>query len=158
VLRSASRSTVRLGASLGLALACLFAADARAQAPAVRPAAAPAPADESVYLVYFWRARPGKQAEYARYIREVAEPIDEAARQLGAFEEVKTYTPFLASGAPSGDWTHMRVFRLKNFAAVDSFSVRLDAATKRLYPDERSRPTSAEMRDLVRQEIWRGFR
>ncbi len=115
-----------------------------------------------VYLVYFWRARPGKAAEYSAYIRDVAEPIDEDARRAGVFEEVHTYTPFLATGAPGGDWTHMRVFRLKDFAALDRFSAGMDAATARLHPAEAERRAnaarSAELRDLARQEIWRDFR
>lgn len=44
----------------------------------------------AVYLVYYWRARPGKAAEYAAYIRNVAEPIDEEARKAGVFEELRT--------------------------------------------------------------------
>ncbi len=115
-----------------------------------------------VYLVYFWRARPGKAAEYSAYIRDVAEPIDENARRAGVFEEVHTYTPFLASGAPGADWTHMRVFRLKDFAALDRFSAGMDAATARVHPSEAERRAnsarSAELRDLARQEIWRDFR
>ncbi|HET9984504.1 MAG TPA: hypothetical protein VFQ38_12980 [Longimicrobiales bacterium] len=131
---------------------------------ALREAARPASPDESpVYVAYFWRARPGRGADYSRYIHEVAEPIDEEARRMGAFEEVHTYTPYLTTGAPGTDWTHMRVFRLKNFAALDSFSARIDAATAKIYPDPEKRRAatsgrSADMRDLVRQEIWRDFR
>jgi len=113
--------------------------------------------DAPVYVVYYWRARPGHEAEYSAYIRDYAEPIDEEARRAGVFEEVHTYTPFLRTGASGADWTHMRVFKLKNFAALDGFSAGLDAATSRLYPDRSQRPSSAEMRDLVRQEIWRDF-
>ena len=46
-----------------------------------------------VYLVFYWRARPGKAAEYSDYIRTVAEPIDEDARKAGVFEEIHTYAP-----------------------------------------------------------------
>ncbi len=130
------------------------------------PAASPSPvpaeavsqtADRPVYVVYYWRARPGREAEYSAYVRDYAEPIDEEARRAGVFEEVHTYTPFLRTGAPGADWTHMRVFKLKSFAALDGFSAGLDAATARAFPDPARRPSSAEMRDLVRQEIWRDF-
>ena len=114
-------------------------------------------ADAPVYVVYFWRARPGKVAEYSAYIRNIAEPIDEDARNAGVFEEVHTYTPAFTTGAPGADWTHMRVFKLKNFAALDTFSAGMDAATRRMYPDDKTRPKSDDMRDLVRQEIWRDF-
>jgi hypothetical protein len=115
-------------------------------------------ADAPVYVVYYWRARPGREAEYSAYVRDYAEPIDEEARRAGVFEEVHTYTPFLRTGAPAADWTHMRVFKLKNFAALDEFSSGLTAATDRVFPDPSQRPSSAELRDLVRQEIWRDFR
>lgn len=118
-------------------------------------------ADSSIYVVYFWRARPGKTAEYADYIRTVATPIDEEARRAGVFEELTTYTPAIMTGAPGADWTHMRVFRLKNFAALDGFSTGLDEAGKRVFPDPQVRQQhaalAAGLRDLVRQEIWRRF-
>ena len=124
----------------------------------VDPATAePQSADRPVYVVYYWRARPGREAEYSAYVRDYAEPIDEEARKAGVFEEVHTYTPFLRTGAEGADWTHMRVFKLKNFAALDGFSAGLNAATARIHPDPSQRPSSAEMRDLVRQEIWRDF-
>jgi len=119
--------------------------------------AVPQSADQPVYVVYYWRARPGREAEYSAYVRDYAEPIDEEARKAGVFEEVHTYTPFLRTGAEGADWTHMRVFKLKNFAALDGFSAGLNAATDRVYPDRTLRPSSAGMRDLVRQEIWRDF-
>jgi hypothetical protein len=117
--------------------------------------------DNSIYVVYYWRARPGKAADYANYIRTIAEPIDEEARKAGVFEELTTYTPAIVTGAPGADWTHMRVFRLKNFAALDGFSRGLDEAGKRVFPSEQHRRENTlravEMRDLVRQEIWRKF-
>jgi hypothetical protein len=129
------------------------------EAQPVQPAAKEPPA---VYLAYYWRARPGKLTEYGDYIRRIAEPIDEEARRSGVFEQVWTFTPALVTGAAGSDWTHLRVFKLKNFASWDTFSAGLDAAAARLYPDpdERRRTLSAsgELRDLVRQEIWREFR
>ena len=118
----------------------------------------PATPGEPIYVVYYWRAKPGRTAEYNEYIRKVAEPIDEEARKAGVFEEVATRTQFFATGAPGADWTHMRVFKLKNFAALDGFSAGLDAATRLLHPDDRTRPRSDDLRDLVRQEVWRGFK
>lgn len=117
---------------------------------------------ETIYLVYYWRARPGKLAQYSEYIRTVAEPIDEEGRKAGVFEEVHTYVPALTTGAPGADWTHMRVFKLKSFASWDTFGAGLDEAARRLYPDEKRRQevmgVSSELRDLVRQEIWRELR
>lgn len=116
----------------------------------------------AVYLVYYWRAKPGKMAEYSDYITRVAEPIDEEARKAGVFEWVRTYTQAIQTGAPGSDWTHMRIFRLENFASWDDFSAGLDAATVRAFPDEDERRAlrapGPGLRDLVRQEIWRDLR
>ena len=117
--------------------------------------------DNPVYLVYYWRARPGKAPAYSEYIRKVAEPIDEEGRKAGVFEEVHTYTQQIVTGAPGSDWTHVRIFKLKSFASWDRFSAGLDEAAKRAFPDEEERKRlqapAAELRELVRQEIWRAF-
>jgi hypothetical protein len=109
----------------------------------------------AVFVAYFWRARPGQADAYSAYIRTVAEPIDEDARRAGAFEEVRTVTP--AAGSRT-DWTHLRIFRLKNAAAADALAAALDAATSRVVPDEATRTAnsnrSAGMRDFVRREVW----
>ncbi|HSW28051.1 MAG TPA: hypothetical protein VLH75_01040 [Longimicrobiales bacterium] len=118
----------------------------------------PQAAPEPIYVVYYWKARAGQESQYAAYVRDVAEKIDAEARKAGVFEEVHTYTPALRTGAEGADWTHMRVFKLSSWAALDSFSPGLDAATRRLYPNPADQPSSAGMRDLVRQEIWREFR
>jgi len=71
----------------------------------------PSAADTPVFVAYYWRAKPGKAAEYEDYIKNTAEAIDESARRAGVFEEVRTVTP--AAGTVT-DWTHLRIFRLKN--------------------------------------------
>jgi hypothetical protein len=117
--------------------------------------------ENPVYLVYYWRARPGKFAAYSEYIKKVAEPIDEEGRKAGVFEEVRTFTQQIVTGAPGADWTHVRIFKLKSFASWDAFSLGLDEAAKRAFPDEEERrrlqAPAPELRDLVRQEIWRAF-
>jgi hypothetical protein len=60
--------------------------------------------------VYYWRARPGKLAEYNRYVREVAEPIDHEAQRRGAFISVTT----LVTSDSTTPWTHMRIFLLRD--------------------------------------------
>jgi hypothetical protein len=74
----------------------------------------PSPADAPVFVAYYWRARPGKVDEYSDYIKHTAEAIDEDARRAGVFEEVRTVTPAPGTAV---DWTHLRIFRLKNAAA-----------------------------------------
>jgi hypothetical protein len=99
--------------------------------------------------VYYWRAKPGKFDEYTKYIRDVAEPIDEEARRRGAFLSVTTYMTRDTSSA----WTHMRVFILRDSAQLRALSGALDSAGIRLEPDSvkrRQRGTySATLRDRV---------
>ena len=119
----------------------------------------PAAADTPVFVAYYWRAKPGKAAEYEDYIKNTAEAIDESARRAGVFEEVRTVTP--APGTVT-DWTHLRIFRLKNAAAEQALGAGLDAATLRVVPDEAKRKANSErsagLRDLVRREVWTQLR
>jgi hypothetical protein len=119
----------------------------------------PASADAPVFVAYYWRAKPGKMEEYSAYIKNTAEAIDEEARRAGAFEEVRTVTP---SPGTTTDWTHLRIFRLKNAAAEAALAAGLDAATLRVVPDEARRKAnsdrSAGLRDLVRREVWTQLR
>ena len=119
----------------------------------------PASADTAVFVAYYWRAKPGKAAEYEDYIKNTAEAIDESARRAGVFEEVRTVTP--APGTAT-DWTHLRIFRLKNAAAEQALAAGLDAATLRVVPDEAKRQANSErsagLRDLVRREVWTQLR
>ena len=119
----------------------------------------PAAADTPVFVAYYWRARPGKVDEYNNYIKNTAEAIDENARRAGVFEEVRTVTP--APGTTT-DWTHLRIFRLKNAAAEQALGAGLDAATLRTVPDEATRKANSErsagLRDLVRREVWTQLR
>ena len=138
----------RIRILLPLLLALLCAADLRAQS-----------ADAPVYVAYFWRAKLGMTAAYEEYIKTIAEKIDEDARKAGVFEEVVTVTPSqMGTSAVIADWTHLRIFKLKNRAAAAALSKGLDAATERIVPDEaqrkRNSERSATLRDFVRQEIW----
>ena len=114
------------------------------------------------YVAYYWRVRPGRLNDYNDYIKGTAEKIDEDARKAGAFIEVRTV---LATTPPDGtapDWTHLRIFTLKDLAAVEQLSAALDAATVRVVPDQAQRKAnsarSAEMRDFVRREVWTTLR
>jgi hypothetical protein len=113
----------------------------------------------AVFVAYYWRAKPGQLEAYGAYIRTTAEPIDEDARRHGVFEEVRTVTP--APGT-TPDWTHLRIFRLKDTAAADALAAGLDAATARVVPDEATRKANADrsagLRDFVRREVWTELR
>ncbi len=119
----------------------------------------PRPAAGAVFVAYYWRARPNQLDAYSEYIKTVAEPIDEDARRAGVFEEVRTVTP--APGTVT-DWTHLRIFRLRDAAQAEMLGAGLDAATLRVVPDEAQRKANSErsagLRDLVRREVWTELR
>ena len=120
-------------------------------------------ADGPVYIAYFWRAKAGQTDAYNDYIKGTAEKIDEDARKAGVFEEVVTVTPSqMGTSATIVDWTHLRIFTLKNRAAAEALGKGLDEATVRVVPDEaqrkRNSERSATLRDFVRQEIWTALR
>jgi len=119
-------------------------------------------AEPAAFVAYYWRARPGRVQEYNAYITNVAVPIDDDARRAGVFEEVRTVMPTPGPDGALPDWTHLRIFRLKNRAAVDKLGAGLDAATARVVPDEAQRKAnsarSAELRDLLRREVWTELR
>jgi hypothetical protein len=113
-----------------------------------RPTAvtAPAHAPGALAQVVYWKARPGKFDEYARYIREVAEPIDEEARKRGAFVSITTYE----TRDPGSAWTHMRVFVLRDSAQLAALRGALDAAGMRLEPDSVKRRQRSEYAATLR--------
>ena len=121
--------------------------------------AQPSSSDAPAFVAFYWRAKPGKLDAYNEYIRSVAVPIDEDARKHGVFEELRTVTP--APGT-TADWTHLRIFRVKNLAAVDTFQAGMDAATARVVSDEAQRKANSErsagLRDAVRREVWTEMR
>lgn len=125
-------------------------------------AAGAARADVPAFVAYYWKARPGHVEEYNEYIRKVAEPIDEDARRAGVFEEVRTVTPVASPDGQTPEWTHLRIFRLRNMEAVAQLGAGLDAATARVVPDAEQRKANAtraaELRDLIRREVWTELR
>ena len=130
-----------------------------ALAPTALAEAQPPSSGGAVFVAYYWRAKPGQVEAYNDYIRKIAEPIDEDARRAGVFEEVRTV---MAALGAAQDWTHLRIFRLKNMAAADALSAGLDAATARVVPNEATRKAnsdrSASLRDFVRREVWTELR
>ena len=137
-------STTRwtLGAACAITLAC-----------AARPNAAATihePGDGATLAqIYFWRARPGMVAEYERYIREVAEPIDLEAQRAGAFIAVTTY----AASDTTLPWTHMRVFHLRDSAQLRGRGAALSAAGVRLEPDSARRRQQSDYSATLRDRV-----
>jgi hypothetical protein len=115
----------------------------------------PSSSEPAAFVAFYWRAKPGRLDAYNEYIRSVAVPIDEDARRHGVFEELRTVVP---TAGTTTDWTHLRIFRVKNLAATETFQAGMDAATARVVPDEAQRKAntdrSAGLRDAVRREVW----
>ena len=145
---------------LALLTATLAAAvtSSAAAGPSETQAGATASASGPVYVAYYWRVRPGRMNDYNDYIKGTAERIDEDARKAGAFIEVRTVLATTPADGAAPDWTHLRIFTLKDMAAVEQLSAALDAATLRVVPDDAQRKAnsarSADMRDFVRREVW----
>ena len=136
-MRSGHSAVVGLAALAALA-ACRakFASEASPSSP---PAA-------SLAQVYYWRAKPGMLAAYDAYIRDVAQHIDEDARQHGAFISVTTYQ----SRDTISPWTHMRVFLLRDSAQLASLGAALNAAGVRAEPDSAKRRARSDYAATLR--------
>jgi len=138
--------------NLAVVLICCGVAGILACAAGARPAATtghgtPGAAESGTLArIYYWRARPGKLAEYDRYIRDVAEPIDREALRAGAFLSVTTYVARDSASA----WTHMRVFVLRDSAQLAGLSGALDAAGRRVEPDSARRRMRGEYSATLR--------
>lgn len=112
----------------------------------VTPDAAPTAPLASLAQVYYWRAKPGMLGAYNAYIRDVAQRIDEDARQHGAFISVTTYQ----SRDTLSPWTHMRVFLLRDSVQLASLGAALNAAGARIEPDSAKRRARADYAATLR--------
>ena len=114
----------------GLAIALVLSTACATAHGGMEPSAR---ASESATLaqIYFWRAKLDRVADYTRYVREVAEPIDREAQRSDAFLSVTTYQ----SADSTVPWTHMRVFLLRDSAQWRGLAAALTAAGTRLEPD-----------------------
>jgi hypothetical protein len=123
--------------------------------PSTTPARADAGsslASGTIARVYFWRAKPGKLAEYNRYVSDVAAPIDEEARRRGAFISVTTYV----ARDSTFPWTHMRVFILRDSAQLAGLSAALATAGAALQPDSVKRRQQSEYSATLRDAVSNG--
>lgn len=130
-------------------LGALGCATSRRGGTGVSPEAASTTSAAALAQIYFWRAKPGKLDEYNRYIREVAEPIDEEARRAGAFISVATYV----ASDTTVPWTHMRMFTLRDSSQLRGLSAALTAAGARLQPDSVKRRQQGEYSATLRDRV-----
>ena len=146
-------SFIRAPATLGIAslvagaLACAHSGASTQPAPSAEAG--------TIARVYYWRAKPGKFAEYTDYIQKLAEPIDHEAQRHGAFISVTTYVGSDTATA----WTHMRVFILRDSAQLAGLSAALDAAGVAVEPDSAKRRAKstygAGLRDAAGSATYR---
>jgi hypothetical protein len=130
----------------------VVAAVACASSPPSSGAAPSATAQGTIARVYYWRAKPGKLAEYTDYITKIAEPIDHEAQRRGAFISVTTF----ASRDTATPWTHMRVFVLRDSAQLAGLSAALDAAGVALEPDSVKRRQRGQYGATLRDPLGSG--
>jgi len=131
--------------TLVFAIACSTSPPSSAAAPS-------ATAHGTIARVYYWRAKPGKLAEYTDYITKIAEPIDHEAQRRGAFLSVTTF----ASRDTATSWTHMRVFILRDSAQLAGLSAALDAAGVALEPDSTKRRQRSQYGATLRDPVGSG--
>jgi len=126
-------------------LTCTACAPARVShepSPTVGPAA-------TLARVYYWRAKPGKLADYNRYVHDVAEPIDMEAQRRGAFVTVTTYV----ARDTLSPWTHMRAFLLRDSTQLAALADALARAAERLEPDSARRRVRGEYAATLRDRV-----
>lgn len=119
------------------------------RSPAPSTDLAPAASGATLARVFYWRAKPGKLAEYNRYVREFAEPIDRDAQRRGAFISVTTYV----ARDTLSPWTHMRVFLLRDSTQLAALADALSRAGERLEPDSTRRRTRGEYAATLRDRV-----
>ena len=139
-----SRCAVAVASVAALALAACHAR--------VAPDVTPSIAEATLAQVYYWRAKPGMLDAYTAYIRDVAQPIDEDARQHGAFIRVTTYQ----SRDTLSPWTHMRIFWLRDSAQLAALGAALNAAGARIEPDSVKRRARSEYAATLRDAAGSG--
>ena len=87
----------------------------------------------SVFVAYYWRAKPGQVDAYNDYIKRTAEPIDENARGAGVFEDRLRITAHLSS-ADDGRllWSQRYDRRLDDVFAIQDEIARTIVDTLRV--------------------------
>ena len=103
----------------------------------------------TIAQIYYWRTKPGKFDEYTRYVRDVAEPIDEEAHRRGAFITLTTYMTQDTASA----WTHMHIFILRDSAQLLGLSAALESARRRLEPDSVKRSQRSQYLATLRDRV-----
>lgn len=103
--------------------------------------------------ILYFKAKPGQYEAYNKYIKEIADPIDENARRAGAFVSLTT----LVNPDPAAAWSHMRLFTFHSREQLAAFSKKMDEAGARVFPDEKQRQAngarSASLRDRVGEAV-----
>ena len=130
----------------------MAAAVACAGSPPSSSAAPSAASRGTIARVYYWRAKPGKLAEYTDYVTKIAEPIDHEAQRRGAFLSVTSFV----SRDTTTPWTHMRVFVLRDSAQLAGLSAALDAAGVALEPDSLKRRQRGQYGATLRDAVGSG--
>lgn len=139
---------------LALAALSLTAFPAAARQAAKAPVAV-AP-DQSVTFEYYYRIRWGSELEFIRLYEKNHAPLLEEMRKAGFIRSMKVEQPFThMAGGERWDLRVTIVFRDAQAAIGDPEWDRLwAAATKRLYPDEKTFDAEETLRFTLLEEHW----
>ena len=97
---------------LMMMLLCLFAIGAQAQTPT--PSPTPANTNGPVWRITYFKIKPGKGAEYVKFLREHAGPIFAEQKKQGLILDFKYFSQ-PTSDSPN-DWDIAQIVVFSNYA------------------------------------------
>ena len=144
---------------LTIMLLGLFAIGAQAQTPTPTPAPATSPG--AVFRVTYYKIKPGKTAEYIKFLREHAKPIYDEQKKQGLILDY-FYFNQPTSDSPS-DWEVAQVLVFRNYAdALESSaerSAKVNEITLKHYGTAEARTKAndslSDLRDVLSTHLMR---
>lgn len=110
-----------------------------------------------VWRINYVKIKPGKNAEYMKWIREYLTPLLAEQKKAGLILDYKTFTKPTSDNSP-GDWNHAGATLYRNYAeALDESPERAkkmrEISLKIFGSEENMRKLQAELRDPNRDVV-----
>jgi hypothetical protein len=103
----------------------------------------------AIAMITFFKAKPGQFDVYSHWMAVTAKPVDDWAREHGAFESVKTY----ANPDLNAPWSHMRIFIFKSRDQMKAMGKVMNAAHLAVFPDPEKREAAIGHKDQMRSSV-----
>jgi competence protein ComGC len=104
-----------------------------------------------VWRITFYKIKPNQQDAYFTSLRQKAKPYLDQLKQQGIIVDYKTYLNETSTG--SNDWDLALALELKNFAALDGLTARLEAARDKFFGSKDSAQQVGQQRVEMREEV-----